>query len=172
MDDSGSHPPPDESMWNRLTDRQRAVLDLLLERKTSKEIARALDISKDTVDQRVTAARKILGAANRNEAALIFGRLRSIYDRMAYDPAVMAERPILVPSDFPDGGPAGALPLSDGTKSAARGEGLGLSFKDIGRHDHKASSRLWIYMTIIVVSVFLALGGLGIAQALTQLVSR
>src|SRR3546814_1307756 len=61
----------DLARWLRLTEKQRACLDLLIERKTSKEIARILGISKPTVDQRITAARIILGAANRDEAALI-----------------------------------------------------------------------------------------------------
>ena len=36
MDDSGSHQPDDEARWNRLTEKQRACLDLLIEHKTSK----------------------------------------------------------------------------------------------------------------------------------------
>lgn len=172
MTDSGSHPPSDEELWNRLTDRQRAVFDLLLDRKTSKEIARVLDISKDTVDQRVTTARNALGAANRNEAVRTYARLRATYDKMAYDPAVMVERPALVPSDFPDDGSANSLKLSDSMRPAARDKGSGLSFKDLGRHDHKASNRIWIYAAIIISLVFLVMGGLAIAQALSQLVSR
>src|SRR3546814_3854238 len=65
------HEDDDLARWLRLTEKQRACLDLLIERKTSKEIARILGISKPTVDQRITAARIILGAANRDEAALI-----------------------------------------------------------------------------------------------------
>lgn len=172
MNDSGSHPYPDEELWLRLTDRQRAVFDLLLERKTSKEIARALAISKDTVDQRVKAVRQALGAANRNEAALIYARLRSTYDRVAYDPAVMANPPTLAPFDFPDDGPTNALTLRDGAGTAAQSKCFGPAFKDLGRHDHSAANRAWIYLTVITVLVFLALGGLGIAEALTQLVSR
>lgn len=172
MTDSGSQPVSDDKLWSRLTDRQRAVFDLLLDRKTSKEIARILDISKDTVDQRVTTARNALGAANRNEAVRTYARLRAIYDKIAYDPAVMAERPSLMPSDFPDDGSANDLLLSDSMGSAAQDKGSGLSFKDLGRHDHKASSRVWIYVTMIVVPIFLAMGGLAIAQALTVLVSR
>src|SRR3546814_10544321 len=62
------HEDDDLARWLRLTEKQRACLDLLIERKTSKEIARILGISKPTVDQRITAARIILGAANRDEA--------------------------------------------------------------------------------------------------------
>lgn len=74
------------SRWSRLTDKHRACLDLVVERKSSKEIARVLQISKPTVDQRITAARKILDAADRDQAAVIYARLKSVYDRVTYDP--------------------------------------------------------------------------------------
>lgn len=85
MDDSGSNPNDDEDRWNRLTDKQRACLDLLIEHKTSKEIARLLDISKHTVDQRLNAARDTLGARDRNETAFVYGQLKQIYDRVSSD---------------------------------------------------------------------------------------
>src|SRR3546814_20011398 len=81
MTDSGSQPSDGTARWSRLTDKQRACLDLLLERQTSKQIARRLDISKQAVDLRITTARNILGAANRDEAAIIYARLRQTYDR-------------------------------------------------------------------------------------------
>ncbi len=55
-----------------LTPKQMAVLDLLVQHKTSKEIARLLDISPYTVDQRVTAARKKFGVETRNELAAAY----------------------------------------------------------------------------------------------------
>lgn len=69
---------------NSLTAKQREVLDLILQHKTSKEIARALGISPDTVDQRIFFARKKLGASSRNEAALIYANLIDAYDRSVY----------------------------------------------------------------------------------------
>lgn len=67
-----------------LTDKQRDVLDLVLAHKSSKEIARALSISPYTVDQRITAARKKLGASTRRELALIYAGLRETYGETAY----------------------------------------------------------------------------------------
>ena len=52
----------DLSRWSRLTDKHRACLHLVIDRKISKEIARVLQISKPTFAQRITAARNILGA--------------------------------------------------------------------------------------------------------------
>ena len=71
----------------RLTDKQRECMQLVVLRKSSKEIARELRIAKPTVDQRIASARQTLGARNRDEAALIFARATQIYDRVIYDPA-------------------------------------------------------------------------------------
>lgn len=61
-----------ESLLEGLTDKQREVLDLLVQHKTSKQIARALDISPHTVDQRITAARRKFGVESRNELAATY----------------------------------------------------------------------------------------------------
>lgn len=166
MGDSVSQPLSDEARWARLTDKQRACLDLLLERQTSKQIARTLNISKPTVDQRLTAARAVLGVASRDEAALIYGRLKQTYDRIPYDP-------VQVPSGSPDMAvtaqddmPADALVLSD-SSVAAKGRPFGM----IWRHDHGLKTRMLIMAVMLVVAVIVILAGLGIAEALTRLVS-
>ena len=75
-----------------LTDKQRAVLDLLIEHRTSKEISRILGISHHTVDQRIMLARAKLAVATRGEVAQAYRRLlaecasgTSIYERSVYD---------------------------------------------------------------------------------------
>lgn len=79
-----------------LTEKQRAVLDLLIEHKTSKEISRLLGISHHTVDQRIMLARAKLGVASRSEVAQAYRRLvansnansiadTAIYERSVYD---------------------------------------------------------------------------------------
>jgi DNA-binding CsgD family transcriptional regulator len=67
-----------------LTDKQRAVLDLVLEHKSSKEIARALGISPHAVDQRIKTARNKLAAGSRAELARIYLRQRSMYGEPVY----------------------------------------------------------------------------------------
>jgi DNA-binding CsgD family transcriptional regulator len=76
----------------KLTAKQRECLHLVVLRKSSKEIARILNISKPAVDQRLVSARRVLGAATRDEAALIYARASGNYDRILYDP-------VGVPSD-------------------------------------------------------------------------
>lgn len=54
---------------SRLTAGHRACLRLVLEHKTSKQIAKDLGISHHTVDDRIKDAMRILGASSRVEAA-------------------------------------------------------------------------------------------------------
>lgn len=74
-----------QSALGALTTKQREVLDLVLCHKSSKEIARILTISPYTVDQRITGARKKLGAGNRGEVARLYGRLKDVCGQSAYD---------------------------------------------------------------------------------------
>ncbi|MEH6789179.1 helix-turn-helix transcriptional regulator [Parasphingorhabdus sp.] len=71
----------------KLTAKQRECLHLVVLRKSSKEIARILGISKPAVDQRLISARRVLEASTRDEAALIYARASGTYDRILYDPA-------------------------------------------------------------------------------------
>jgi DNA-binding CsgD family transcriptional regulator len=59
----------DDEEFARVNEGQRACLRLVLEHKSSKEIARELGISSHTVDQRLKQAMKHLGAGSRVEAA-------------------------------------------------------------------------------------------------------
>ncbi len=166
----------DEASWLRLTDKQRDCLDLLLERKTSKQIARLLDISKPTVDQRITAARTILGAVNRDEAALIYARLKTVYDRSIYDPMQLPQPPRLVPSDFSDGDPETAFTLSDSRSPRIEDEqGYRKNFPPPGGlwgHDLGSYQRIAIMVAMLIATVIVLLAGLGIAQALSGLISN
>ena len=60
-----------------LTEGQKACLRLVEQLLTSKEIARKLDISPFTVDQRLDAARRKLNARNRKDAARIFSAMEA-----------------------------------------------------------------------------------------------
>ena len=172
MTDSGSLTPEDADRWSRLSDKQHACLELLLARQTSKQIARRLDISKFTVDQRLTSARDILGAANRAETAIIYARLKAICDRIAYHPVDIPTLPAAMPSTGADGEPAKHLPLRDSeTGAALRTEENPLS-RSLLRHDHQPSRRSMIIMGGLLLLVLIALGGIGIAQGLNQLIAN
>lgn len=68
-----------------LTSKQRDVLDLLIQHKTSKEISRILGISPHTVDQRIMLARAKLGVGTRGEVAQAYRRLLEIYEQPVYE---------------------------------------------------------------------------------------
>lgn len=166
----------DRAKWSRVTRKQRDCLDLVLLRRSSKEIARQLNISKWTVDQRLAAARIALDAPDRWRAAEEYDRLRRIYDPVAYDPVQVPPQPRFVPSDFPDGDPAAVMMLSD---YAAPGIAIHdgsmekiSPFREGWRHDYPISKRLMIMAAILVALVIIALLGLSIAETLTRLVSR
>jgi DNA-binding CsgD family transcriptional regulator len=167
----GSPSIEDQARWAKLTEKHRACLDLLLERLSSKQIALRLDISKDTVDQRITAARKILDAANRDEAAIRYARLKKIYYRVVYDPVGIPLPPHLVPSDFPDGDPSSVVEIQNASDALDGSLGNRSPFEEVGRHDHKAATRLKIFTAFVLAAVLIALGGLNIAETLSRLVS-
>lgn len=160
----------ERARWERLTEKQRACLDRVLDHKTSKQIALELGIAKPTVDQRITAARVILGATDRDDAARRYGHLKNIYDRITCDPVHIPSPPAFVPSDFADGDPSGSM-QANASMGYSGGWGAGLPFGKVGNHDHGSSVRLAFVAAIFAVIVFSLLGGLGIAQALTRLIS-
>lgn len=157
--------------WVRLTEKQRACLDLLLERKTSKQIARVLGIAKPTVDQRLAAARNILGAVDRADAALRYAALKATYDRVIYDPVEVPPPPRLVPSDFPDGDPAITIALIDRESDRQRSPVSSPPFGDLWSHDHAPGTRWMIMAAMLVVALFFILASLAIGQSLTRLIS-
>ena len=88
-----------EDHWMGLTAKQREVLDLLIQHKTSKEISRRLGISPYTVDQRIMLARAKLKVATRGEVAHAYRLLLAqkgkfvsgtIYDQFVYETAEVA----------------------------------------------------------------------------------
>ena len=171
MDDTGSRNSEDAERWARLTDKQRACLDLLVERKTSKQIARQLDIAKVTGDQRIRAARNILGASNRDEAAIIYARLKPIYDRMIYLPVDLPRPSTLLPTINPNGGKPEVIALSDPLAAMGEPPRQVSPFKGLWRHDHVTRNRILITTAVVVGGAIFALTGLAIAVALTQLIS-
>jgi len=71
---------------SRLTDSQRAYLRLVLEHRSSKEIAQDFDISAHTVDKRIKEAMRILGVGSRIEAARILASVEGTYAEQQLGP--------------------------------------------------------------------------------------
>lgn len=75
---------------SRLTSKQREVLDLLLDHKTSKEIAQILGISPHTVDQRIQFAKRTLGVSARSDLARVYRDLRNSCEQFTHQESHMA----------------------------------------------------------------------------------
>lgn len=73
-----SSQPRDMAAMERLTDREREVLDLIAEGMTNKAIARTLQISPSTVKAHVERVISKLGVADRTQAAVMVARRRDL----------------------------------------------------------------------------------------------
>lgn len=157
-----------------LTEKQREVLDLLIEHKTSKEIARLLGISPHTVDQRIFFAKEKLGAGSRSEVAVVYRRLVAISGRTTYQ-----ETRIAVPA-----------PTRQTIPGSLAGQVLGLRSPQLARPDGAALAeldyrvvpelfdgrygtlvRLSAIIAIAVFLVILVLGGLAILSQLSEMMA-
>ena len=159
--------------YRSLTDKQREVLDLVIEHKSSKEIARLLGISPYTVDQRISAARVKLGAPSGGELARRYNRLRDLCEGSAYGSSQFVE-PYPPPLTNGQEELAGALfTLEDaGARFIERPwagqrpptpflEGIDRRFGVLGRFGFVVSMALGLAVTLLIV--------LAAAQALNSL---
>lgn len=160
----------------RLTDKQRQCMDLVVMRKSSKEIARELQIAKPTVDQRIASARQILGARNRDEAAIIFARVTQTYDRVIYDPARIPDSDILTDSRPQEARPSIGLRLDEPAAIPFSGviehqtyarPGFPWSFSG----DASTGARLLIIVGLTIGILAIVLIGLAVAQSITGLLT-
>lgn len=158
-----------------LTAKQREVLDLLIEHKTSKEIARLLRISPHTVDQRIQLARDKLGARSRNEVAALYRRLVETYGQMTYGNSYLAFAGPAGDTDVGTQGPFPECSHRDGLRSASVPPGAEADYPVVpelfeGRYGTLV--RLGAIIAIAVFLVFLVLGGLAIFSQLSELMAR
>ena len=157
-----------------LTDKQRDVLDLLIEHKTSKQIARALGISPHTVDQRIFFAKEKLGAASRNEAAAAYRRLMAISGRMTYEESHIAESS---PTSQTGTGLAVGQALAPGRPESPQPESSSppeLDFRVVPEWfegPYGTLVRVGAIIAIAVCLVIVVLGGLTIFSTLSELIA-
>jgi DNA-binding CsgD family transcriptional regulator len=94
----------DSEQISRLTESQRTYLRLVLEHRSSKEIAQQYGISAHTVDKRIKEAMRILGVSTRIDAARILQSREtvSVSPGKQESPATAdAQRERAIPLPFP-----------------------------------------------------------------------
>lgn len=185
--------------FDALTPKQRQVLDLLIQHKTSKEISRLLGISPHTVDQRIMLARAKLGVATRGEVAQAYRRLldnarnpgvsdmceQSIYGfshvarpapavhAPVRDDVVSTARPLpFMQGDAALAGTAAGHP----SRGAAEGDGFGQPYYHVLPEMFDGPNgtllRLGAIALIAVFLVLVVMGGLAMFAQLSQMVDR
>lgn len=93
----------------QLSETQRTCLRLVAANRSSKEIAQSTGLSHQTVDQYISRAAAVLGAANRREAARIHGELEnSAFNKPEFKADVVAapENPATMDVQAGDGDPS------------------------------------------------------------------
>ena len=157
-----------------LTAKQRECLHLVVLRKSSKEIARILEISKPAVDQRLVSARRVLGASTRDEAALIYARASGTYDRILYDPV-----------GVPSNDAFGSEGLQDERSSSYMLEEVSIPYDVDTEHDFSvwpqilkdsegnwgAAQRIAIIVVLTIGILAIVLIGLSVSQSLSNLLT-
>ena len=156
-----------------LTTKQREVLDLLIEHKTSKEIARELGISPHTVDQRIQFAKEKLGASSRSEVAQLYRRLIEICGQLTYQDSRIASAVPFADNDHgTQAGPLTALRRRERTYPDQPGtESDYAVVPELFEGRYGTLIRLGAIIAIAVFLVFLVLGGLAIFSQLSELMA-
>lgn len=157
--------------WRRLTHKQRECLDLVLERKTSKEIARILGITMHAVDLRLTKARVTLGARNRAHSALIYESLKKTYGKTTYGFPLLPEDGDAMPAMVANEASMSLAGEDGPQQTGPTFEGYDALFADLRRRDHSVSRRTIFMIFVVGIMVVIILIGLGIAQTLSKLIS-
>jgi DNA-binding CsgD family transcriptional regulator len=163
-----------EFMLAGLTAKQREVLDLLIEHKTSKEIARELGISPHTVDQRIQFAKEKLGASSRSEVALLYRRLIEICGQLTYESSGIAAPPDMADSGpGTQAGPLSALRRRERTWSdqPRETEADYPVVPELFEGRYGTLIRLGAIIAIAVFLVILVLGGMAIISQLSELMA-
>lgn len=164
----------DQGALGDLTQKQRQVLDLLIQHKTSKEIGRRLSISPHTVDQRIQFAKEKLGARTRSEVAVVYRRLLETCQQLTYEESGIATAGLVFDGV---GGPQGSLPVPSLRQRfrSRLNDGPEADFQVVpelfdGRYG--TLIRLGAIFAIAVSLVLVVLGGLAIFNQLSELMAK
>ena len=167
----GSEDYSQESL-DDLTPKQRETLDLLLEHKTSKEIARALGISPHTVDQRIDFAKRKLDVQSRGDLAQRYRELVSIYEPMTYEDSRMVRAAIPMEDEGQDEASDYVLqfpPEWTEKRSAPEKDEPYRIVPEIFDGPHGTWVRIGVILALAFAMMLLILGGLAIFSQLSDM---
>ncbi len=154
-----------------LTEKQREVLDLLLDHKTSKEIAKFLGISPHTVDQRIQFAKRRLGASSRSDLARRYRELKPVYDRVTYDDSHMSSATNPVHQMHQDDRSPANYPLRFNLELERSVEGSNRIVPELFEGHKGKWFRLVAVLAIALLLLLLTLGGLITYSTLASVLS-
>ncbi len=155
----------EQGTLGRITDGQRDCLRLVLDHKSSKDIARELGISPHTVDQRLRTAIRTLGVGNRFEAARLYASSDSgqPYQRAVYQPPHVATAALAATLDVPIGNATGRTGGGQvgGFRSPGERPAWPLPFptRQGEKNELSVAARL-MWIMVIAVATALAFGGI------------
>lgn len=154
-----------------LTDKQRQVLDLLIEYKTSKEIAKHLAISPHTVDQRIEFAKRKLGARSRQDLAVQYRQMVEIYDHLTYEFSRIGHHAIPMDEDSGNEAEQALLlthpnPTKMGEQAVRTGDYRVVPEMFDGRYGTLA--RIGLIVATAALLIFIAIGGLALFSQLSE----
>ncbi len=133
-----------------ITERQRAVMDLVIQHRTSKEIARELGIAPNTVDQRINAVRDKLGAQDRAETARLYQAILELCGKTTYGSPVVDSFASQRLSEAQEAEIDPVFMLNDNAVSTAA------EWSKIGHFDipgaRVSESKLWRFAAIIMIA--------------------
>lgn len=148
----------DESRLSRLSNRHRDCLRLIGELKGSKEIARELNISQNTVNSYVAEAVALLGARDRRDAARMYSSLHA--PEKVGDEYLRVEALVTTPPTL----------QGEANAQAAKLGGMKLPFRTEGslRNDLTTAARLWWILAGAVLVALLLAATVNILDALVR----
>lgn len=162
-------------MLDRLTEKQHECLQLVVERKSSKEIARILNISKPAVDQRVKNARNILGAQSRDEAAIMYASLTSTYDRVTYDPICVPTNDFFTHDLMRDVGSQSQLTLDEAASPYSFGFEQNIDWRlrllEMLSNEQRFTKRFAVIVGMTAGILSIVLIGLSISQSISSMLT-
>ncbi|MGB3796268.1 MAG: helix-turn-helix transcriptional regulator [Alteraurantiacibacter sp.] len=160
--------------YQSLTTKQKEVLDLLLEHMTSKQIARRLDISHHTVDQRINLAKRKFETHTRSVLATAYRDAKRVYERTVYEPADVEKSALPLNNDEQDDPSAYTLAKHPEPNRSGYEENVEADYRVVPEVFEGRFGRTLRVVAMLVVAltlVFLGLAGLAMYSEISELLS-